>query len=82
MLIIDADMRHPFVHEVFGMANERGLSDCLTNEMREGEIKDMIAQHERSGLHLLTAGLAIENPAELLTSQQMRKLLDMLRSPF
>lgn len=82
VLLIDADMRHPFVHEIFGLENQSGLSDSLTNEMSDGEIASMIVQHEASGLHILMAGSESSNPAELLASEKMQKLLATLGASF
>lgn len=78
VLIIDADMRRPRVHASFGMENQRGLSTILSSEMAEPEVFATIQQHESTGVHILTAGSIPPNPAELIGSEQMRRLLSTL----
>jgi capsular exopolysaccharide synthesis family protein len=82
VLIIDADMRRPRVHTTFEMENRHGLSTILSSEMSEAEVLAIIQQHEVSGLHLLTSGPIPPNPAELIGSEQMRRLITTLESTF
>jgi capsular exopolysaccharide synthesis family protein len=82
VLLIDADMRQPSVHHIFGIPNESGLSDILSGDMTEEEINSLIIRDEVSGLYILPAGPAAVNPAELLTSERMLYLLVTLGSSF
>lgn len=82
VLVIDADMRRPRIHKIFETENRRGLSTILSSEMNEAEVLSMIGQDETSGLHLLTSGPIPPNPAELLGSEQMRRLVVTLESTF
>jgi polysaccharide biosynthesis transport protein len=82
VLIIDADLRRPRLHTVFGMTRHQGLSTCLVNEASEAQILGMIRPYNDTRLHLLTAGPVPPNPAELLGSRQMRQLIRMLESHF
>ncbi|HVG32887.1 MAG TPA: polysaccharide biosynthesis tyrosine autokinase [Pyrinomonadaceae bacterium] len=82
VLIIDADMRRPRLHDLFDIENRRGLSTILSSEITEAEMLSMIGQHEQSGLHLLTSGPVPPNPAELLGSEQMRRLLEVVSATF
>ncbi|HQZ82912.1 MAG TPA: polysaccharide biosynthesis tyrosine autokinase [Pyrinomonadaceae bacterium] len=82
VLIIDADMRRPRLHSVFGISNADGLSTILANELSDAEILNIISQDESSKLHLLTSGPVPPNPAELIGSEQMAKLLKMLQGHF
>ena len=72
MLLIDADMRRPRVHEIFEIAHEPGLSDLLT-----GNAKPVDAIHKSTtpGLYVLSSGHIPPNPAELLGS---RRYLDFI----
>src|SRR5690606_21459547 len=47
VLIIDADMRRPRVHSVFGIKNESGLSSILSSELNEQDVLDAIQHDER-----------------------------------
>lgn len=82
VLIIDADMRRPRLHSIFQVENRNGLSTILSSEMGEAEILALVQQHEASGLHLLTSGPIPPNPAELIGSEQMRRLITKLQSTF
>lgn len=70
-LVVDCDMRNPSQHEVFGLAN-RGLSDCLAEA---GGASGFISETAVAGVDVLPAGTAAPNPAELLASPAMEKLL-------
>lgn len=80
ILIIDADLRRPRLHTVFGLNNRRGLSTYLASEMGDDELLGLVQSHELSGLSVLTSGPVPPNPAELLGSEQMRGLLDRMQT--
>ncbi|MFN2599137.1 MAG: polysaccharide biosynthesis tyrosine autokinase, partial [Pyrinomonadaceae bacterium] len=82
VLILDADMRRPRVHSVFGVSHQEGLSTLLAKEFTEEEVTAMIKRDAASGLYLLPSGTVPPNPAELIGSPQMRRLLAILRKRF
>ncbi|MFZ1701760.1 MAG: polysaccharide biosynthesis tyrosine autokinase [Pyrinomonadaceae bacterium] len=82
VLIIDADMRRPRLHSVFGVENGSGLSTLLSSEMTDLELTATIKQDEKSKLFLLTSGPIPPNPAELVGSEQMATLLKLLQTKF
>lgn len=82
VLIIDADMRRPRLHSIFSLSNAQGLSSLLSREVVEGEISSAIQHDEESGLFILTAGPVPPNPAELIGSEQMLKLLSSITPNF
>lgn len=82
VLILDADMRRPRLHSIFGLDNSRGLSTILTSQMSDAEMLDVIEKHEVSGVHVLTAGAVPPNPAELIGSDMMQRLMTVLKSKF
>jgi polysaccharide biosynthesis transport protein len=82
VLIIDADMRRPRIHSIFGVENQKGLCNILANEMSEAETLSMVQKEAGSGIYLLTSGPIPPNPAELIGSEQMRKLIASLRATF
>ena len=83
VLVIDADMRRPRLHSIFEL-NKRssGLSTILSSQMSEQEVFALIERHEPSGLCLLRSGSIPPNPAELIGSDQMRRLITILQSAF
>lgn len=82
VLVIDADMRRPRMHKIFGVSNNRGLSSYLSSQMNEAELLSLIQQDNETGLYLLTAGPIPPNPAELLGSDQMRQLIKTVENTF
>ena len=82
VVVIDADMRRPRVHSIFNLDNKTGLSSILSSQMSEAEMLALVQHHEGSGLHVITAGRIPPNPAELLGSDQVRRLITALQSNF
>ena len=82
VVIIDADMRRPRLQSIFGMRGQLGLSSILSSDVTDEEMLAMISRDENSGLNILTAGPIPPNPAELLGSDQMRRLLVTLQKHF
>ena len=82
VLVIDADMRRPRLHNIFEIENRHGLSTILSSESTEEEILSMITRHEEGNLYLLTSGPVPPNPAELIGSDQMRRLIGTLEDNF
>jgi capsular exopolysaccharide synthesis family protein len=80
VVIIDADMRRPRLRSIFGLSDRAGLSSILSSELSEAELLATVSQV--NGLHVLTAGPIPPNPAELLGSDQMRRLMIILQSKF
>jgi protein-tyrosine kinase len=71
VLVIDADLRWPSLHKVFGIANEDGLSEALHD--RHSELPFVqVSSH----LSALTAGHPGPNPLAGLTSKRMEELID------
>jgi capsular exopolysaccharide synthesis family protein len=79
VILIDADMRRPRVHEIFGRKQEPGLSNFLVGH---AVASSAIRKGAVPGLWLLTAGRIPPNPAELLGSQRFRKFIELLGQYF
>lgn len=82
VLLIDADLRHPRLHTIFERSNERGLSTLLSKQMSTDQALELIETDAVSGLGLLSSGPVPDNPAELLGSEQMPKILTALTANF
>lgn len=72
VLLIDADLRRPHCHDLFGMENHQGLTEALTGARDPGEA---VRQTGFDNLHLLSAGETPPNPSELLGSDKMQEVL-------
>lgn len=76
VLIIDCDLRRPRLHAQFELPNARGLTTWLSGEK---DLDSLIQSSEKTAnLKILTSGPVPPNPAELLGSDEMRKLLGIL----
>jgi capsular exopolysaccharide synthesis family protein len=82
VVIIDADMRRPRLQSIFGMHGQLGLSSILSSDVSDAEMLAMVGNDEASGLSVLTSGPIPPNPAELLGSDQMRRLLAALQASY
>lgn len=72
VLLVDADLRRPTLHTIFGTPREPGLTQVLVGQM---ELEAALQETSVPGLSLLTSGVLPPNPAELLGSPVMRELL-------
>ncbi|MBI4538200.1 MAG: polysaccharide biosynthesis tyrosine autokinase [Gemmatimonadetes bacterium] len=79
VLLIDADLRRPSIHEVFELERAPGLSDVLVGECK-GE--DAFRFLPEEPLAVLTCGSVVPNPAELLGGPSLRSLLLFSRESF
>lgn len=77
-LLIDADMRNPTVHRLFSIPVKNGLSEILAG------LTDSITvtKTDIENLSVLTAGKIPPNPAELLSSTRMDKLLEFVKAHY
>jgi capsular exopolysaccharide synthesis family protein len=82
VILVDADMRRPRLHSIFGIDNRNGLSTILANKKTEAEMLMMVQEHKKSGLHVLPSGRIPPNPAELLGSDQIRALMAVLENTY
>jgi capsular exopolysaccharide synthesis family protein len=82
VVIIDADMRRPRLQSIFDMHGQEGLSSILSSEISEHDMLTMVRHDEESGLNVLTSGPIPPNPAELLGSDQMRRLISVLQANY
>ncbi len=73
VLLIDADLRRPGIATMFSVDGTIGLTSVLLGRFSLDEAK---VQRRNSTLDILPAGLLPPNPAQLLTSEAMRALLE------
>jgi capsular exopolysaccharide synthesis family protein len=71
VLLIDADLRRPAIHQVLGIPNERGLSDVFRSDRLDPALVQVSPM-----LSVLTAGRSEQNPLAGLSSDRMRALLE------
>jgi non-specific protein-tyrosine kinase len=74
--LVDADLRRPSTHKLFGLSNGTGLTIALVEE--PSALNGFLQDTEVEDLCLLSAGPVPPNPQELLGSQRMEELLRKL----
>ena len=79
VLVVDTDLRRPSLTAMVGIESRYGLSHLLTRDL---PLHKAIRETPIPDLHVLGAGEAAENPAELLGSRQMTDLIEVLRTEF
>ena len=72
VLILDADLRAPRVHQYMDFENKKGLSNILAGF---DKLDDCIIKTSKENLHCITSGAIPPNPVELLSSDEMKELL-------
>lgn len=75
-VLVDADLRRPELHRIFGVANRVGLTNLLV----DGAGEEALQSTKVDGLRLLTSGPLPPNPAELLSSPEMERVIALLGS--
>jgi len=80
VLLVDADLRQPSLHEAFGIPQSPGLSGILTGACTE---RDAAVRAEAiPNLAMLASGALLDYPAEMLASAKMLDLMDGWRSKY
>jgi capsular exopolysaccharide synthesis family protein len=76
VILVDADLRRPALHEIFGVDNDVGLSDLVDQESDLHELP--LQKTQVDGLYLLTSGPLPQNPSILMGSARMGQVIDAL----
>jgi polysaccharide biosynthesis transport protein len=80
VVIIDCDLRRPRLHNHFDLENTVGLTNYLSGEKNTDLLMKPFPGLPK--LKIITSGPIPPNPAELLSSQEMKNLLQFLRGNF
>ena len=79
VLIIECDIRRPCIHTRFGFGDASGLSEYLSDGTT---LSSLICKTKVNKLSILPGGKPPHNPAELLSSQRMSKLLEEVKERY
>ena len=77
VVLVDADLRKPRVHELFAITTSTGLTDVLLGDSIDGAL-----QIVDENLSVLIAGRVPPNPSEMLSGSRMANLVASLKSRF
>lgn len=75
VLFIDADMRKGYVHNIFKLNNQHGLSSVLGGSV---EWQDAIQRFEKGGFDVLTCGPQPSHPVELLMNERFQTVMSRI----
>ncbi len=80
VLLIDCDLRRPRIHAHFGLPNARGVTNYLSGESNVGAL---VQNYDKvPSLKVITSGPIPPNAAELLGSEEMRRLITLLAEQY
>jgi capsular exopolysaccharide synthesis family protein len=84
VVLIDADMRRPRLHEIFQMENTSGLGDLLLHDqpLRDDQVGAALRPSRIPGLSLITSGTHRHAASTLVHSDRLPELIAILRRKF
>jgi capsular exopolysaccharide synthesis family protein len=78
VILVDADLRKPTLHRVFGLVNNVGVTSALVSGV--DAVASSLQPTAIPELRVMTSGPLPPNPSELLSSHRMQELLQHLES--
>ena len=79
VLLVDADLRNPQVHNYLGISNEKGLTNLFSGESNPALIQKFLPE---PNLYVIAAGSAPFDPARLFSSRSMKRFTEKVRKTF
>lgn len=76
VLLVDADLRRPRVHKIFGLENPGGLMECLSDGVDPIEV---VKQTQLDGLNIITGGDRTLAPGKLFESETLKEVFEKLK---
>jgi capsular exopolysaccharide synthesis family protein len=76
VIVIDADLRRPGLHALFGLDRQEGLTNVLLGEHRQLPLQDTAAP----GVRLLSSGQTTANPLDALATRRFDEVLALARA--
>lgn len=73
-ILVDCDLRRPSLHSIFGVNNDAGLTTMILDETATSSLQPTSVEK----LSLLTSGPLPPNPADLLGSRHVERVLEQL----
>jgi capsular exopolysaccharide synthesis family protein len=79
VVVVEADLRRPAIHRRWGLPPEPGLTDLL---LGRAELERVLGRNAQSGAYVIPAGAGAADPADLLSSERMKAVLEQLVASF
>ncbi|MGF1934403.1 MAG: GumC family protein [Nostoc sp. ChiQUE02] len=80
VLLVDADLRKPTIHDLSDLNNLWGLSNLISTNLPMGEVMRQLPSMNQ--LSVITAGPIPPDPTKLLSSQKMKQLMADFHNSF
>jgi non-specific protein-tyrosine kinase len=77
-IIVDADLRRPAQHDIWGLDNTRGLTTMMTEDTAMSS--PPLQATEIANLSVLTSGPVPSIPADVLSNQRMKDIIGVLKA--
>lgn len=77
VIAVDADLRRPRLHSIFGLSNEHGLSDLFRGALSADDLP--LQSILNTSLRVLTSGPLPSIPSQLLATRRMEEIIALLR---
>lgn len=79
IILIDADLRRPSVHAMFGLSRKPGLSDILSGNV---DIKSFTKKPAINNLYVIPSGTINNNPSDIFITTGIKMIIEDLRKDF
>lgn len=79
VLIIDGDLRNPSIHKIYGLHNNLGLTNIIN---QSNSFEDCVNKHLYNNIDILTSGISISNPSELISSNEMKEFINDIKEEY
>jgi len=80
ILLVDADLRKPTIHQLMELKNKNGLTNLLTKKVTPDSA--VLKPSKKLNLYILPSGPIPPNPSELLGSKKMKDLVSTLSEEY
>ncbi|HPC67412.1 MAG TPA: CpsD/CapB family tyrosine-protein kinase, partial [Syntrophorhabdaceae bacterium] len=79
VVLVDADLRNPILHQQFQLKNEKGISDVINGKVG---LLDAIKEIKKGTFFFIPAGTESKNPTSLFSAPVFDSILKLLRDMF
>ncbi|MCI6019055.1 MAG: CpsD/CapB family tyrosine-protein kinase, partial [Clostridiales bacterium] len=76
VILVDGDLRHPSVAPILGIESEFGIADILRGDVKTTEVLKAAGE---DGLLVIPGTKPVKNPTELISSENMQRLIYQLK---
>lgn len=80
VLLVDGNLRHPFLHRLFALENQVGWGNLLNGQVTN--LQEIISPTRVINLFLLPSGVKSPNPAQLLSMKSLALFMEDVKDDF